>query len=125
VPEWIKKSREVRDMLEISQKFTPLTGSRRLSLQGVPKCLRVREVLNVSEAVRLRAGAVLQIAAGRFGSSLSEIGWTGLPLKHSDVWPVVFLCLLNFSRKFIISLHMTAVFGTSFVAQLFRLAISQ
>ncbi len=54
--EWVKKSRDARDLFEISQDYKPLTVQKRLLL-GVPNSLRVLELLNISEAIRLKQGS--------------------------------------------------------------------
>jgi hypothetical protein len=58
-PDWIKKSRQIRDDLEISQTFQPLSQGRasKQGLKGVPDNPRILEVLNISEAVRQKTGA--------------------------------------------------------------------
>ena len=54
-PQWVKKSRSVRDSLNIAAHINPLT-KKKACLKGVPSSPRMVEVLNISEAVRLASG---------------------------------------------------------------------
>lgn len=57
--EWVKKSLMMRDYLQISGDFMPLSA-RNAKLRGVPRTERTIELLNISEAARLQTGHLIK-----------------------------------------------------------------
>jgi hypothetical protein len=109
----VKKSRTVRDTLELHHQFNPLTN-KSCALKGIPRHPRFLEVLNISEAARLAAGSVLQQTLIRihlrFGSSF-PLCFNSQARLHVACIRLLSLCtspLLSFNRLHVI------VFGFRF-----------
>ncbi len=62
---WKAKSREVRDEFGISVRSAPLTR-RHPRLLGVPATPRVVDLLNISEAIRIKRGWMMEERALHF-----------------------------------------------------------